>query len=213
MKFDPKQLSLYAITDRRGEAPSVFLAKLEQVLKSGVSCLQLREKDLPAEDFLALARATAALCHRYQIPLIINDNVEVARRSGADGVHVGQEDCPADEIRRLTGPDFIIGCTAKTVEQALAARAAGADYLGVGAVFPSPTKSSAIRISREELRRIAEAARLPVVAIGGINETNVRSLAGSGISGIAVVSAIFSAADPPAAAARLRKLSEQVFSS
>lgn len=213
MTFSPDMLKLYAITDRRGEAPDAFLKKAEEALRGGVTCLQLREKGLSLAEYTALAKEVAALCRRYGVPLIINDNYKAALASGAAGVHVGAEDTPIEEIRRLAGPDFIIGATAKTPAQARAAAAAGADYMGVGAVFASPTKQNAIRITGDELRAICEAAPLPAVAIGGITEANAPSLKGTGIRGIAVVSAIFSAADPAAAAARLLKISEDLINS
>ena len=147
------------------------------------------------------------MCHRYHIPLIINDNVEVALKSGADGVHVGIEDQPVAEIRRRAGKDFIIGATAKTMEQAKAAEKAGADYLGVGAVFPSPTKQNAIRITREQLKEICTSVSIPAVAIGGISSSNMSELKGGEMSGIAVVSAIFAAED---IAAETSGLKEQV---
>ena len=145
------------------------------------------------------------LCRRYGVPFIINDNVDVALESGADGVRVGIEDAPVADIRRRTGRDFIIGATAKTVAQARAAEAAGADYLGVGAVFPSPTKTNAIRITAEQLREICASVSIPAVAIGGITLDNAPTLAGCGAAGIAVVSAIFGAEDVRAAAAALRQ--------
>ena len=150
------------------------------------------------------------LCHRYGVPLIINDNVDVALVSGAYGVHVGIEDAPVQQIRRRTGSDFIIGATAKTVEQARLAEASGADYLGVGAVFPSPTKKTAIRITNAQLREICASVRIPAVAIGGINAENALEICGCGARGIAVVSAIFAAQDIRTAAAALRTIAAQV---
>ena len=207
MKFQKEQLLLYAVTDRSWVGRQTLLQQIEDALRGGVTLVQLREKGLAEEDFVAEAIQVRKLCHRYHIPLIINDNVEVALKSGADGVHVGIEDQPVAEIRRRAGKDFIIGATAKTMEQAKAAEKAGADYLGVGAVFPSPTKQNAIRITREQLKEICTSVSIPAVAIGGISSSNMSELKGGGMSGIAVVSAIFAAED---IAAETSGLKEQV---
>lgn len=183
---------------------------VEDALKGGVTMVQLREKNLAEDEFTSEAMMIKELCHRYNVPLIINDNVNVALKSGADGVHVGIEDEPVAEIRSRVGRDFIIGATAKTVEQAQAAEKAGADYLGVGAVFSSPTKKNAIRITIEKLRDICASVSIPAVAIGGIGLDNVMELKGGGMSGIAVVSAIFSAHDIESAAAELKKKAQAV---
>ena len=167
--------------------------------------IQLREKNLSDEDFIREAVQVKALCSRYNVPLIINDRPAVALKSGADGVHVGIEDQPVEEIRRAAGKDFIIGATAKTVEQAQKAQSAGADYLGVGAVFPSPTKKNAIRITAGQLREICASVSIPAVAIGGISKQNMPELMGTGIHGVAVVSAVFSAGDIKAACKELRR--------
>lgn len=204
MRIQRENLLLYAVTDQAWVGRQTLLEQIEDALRSGATCVQLREKSLEKEAFTAEARAVLALCRRYGVPLIINDRVDVALESGADGVHVGIEDAPVAEIRQKTGPDFIIGATAKTVEQARAAEAAGADYLGVGAVFPSPTKQNAIRITAEELRAICASVSIPAVAIGGITRENMGELRGCGMAGIAVVSALFSAADIRAAARELR---------
>ena len=163
---------------------------------------------MDAADFTAEAVEVKALCRRYRVPLIINDNVDVALQSGADGVHVGIEDTPVAQLRQMVPKDFIIGATAKTVEQARAAERAGADYLGVGAVFPSPTKKNAIRITREQLKEICGSVSIPAVAIGGISMENAAALQGGGMAGIAVVSAIFAAPDIRQAAADLRAVAE-----
>ena len=205
MEFDRNSLLLYAVTDRAWEGKQTLLEQIEDALNGGVTCVQLREKHLDRDAFVREALQAKELCHRYGVPLIINDNVDVALESGADGVHVGIEDAPVADIRRRTGRDFIIGATAKTVAQARAAEAAGADYLGVGAVFPSPTKTNAIRITAEQLREICASVSIPAVAIGGITLENAPTLAGCGAAGIAVVSAIFGAADIRAAAADLRR--------
>lgn len=154
--------------------------------------------------FFREATEIKELCHNYNVPFIINDNVDIALKCGADGVHVGQDDTPVNEIRKLAGGDFIIGTTAKTVEQAVRAEADGADYLGVGAVFPSPTKGNAIRITKEMLAQICGAVKIPVAAIGGITADNMSEIAGSGISGMALVSAIFAADDIESETAKLK---------
>lgn len=195
MKFNREQLLLYAVTDRAWVGRQSLYEQVEDALKGGVTLVQLREKNLAEDEFVKEAVELKELCHRYHVPLIINDSVKVAKESGADGVHVGIEDAPVAEIRKEMGDDFIIGATAKTVEQAKAAEAAGADYLGVGAVFPSPTKQNAIRITNEQLKEICSSVRIPAVAIGGISRDNVFELKGGGIAGIAVVSAIFAADD------------------
>ena len=210
MKFDPKMLRLYAVTDRAWVGRQSLLEQIEDALRGGVTLVQLREKALSKEEFVAEAKAVLALCRRRGVPLIINDRLDVALESGADGVHVGIEDAPVAEIRAQTGPDFLIGATAKTVEQARAAQAAGADYLGVGAVFPSPTKQNAIRITAGQLREICGSVSVPAVAIGGITAENAPSLKGCGMAGIAVVSAIFGAADIEKAAAGLRSLADAI---
>lgn len=210
MNLCREQLLLYAVTDRAWVGRQTLLEQIEAALKNGVTLVQLREKQLSQADFIAEAIAVKALCQRYHVPLIINDNVEVALQSGADGIHVGIEDQPVAEIRRRVGKTFLIGATAKTVAQAKLAERSGAGYLGVGAVFPSPTKQNAIRITVEQLREICDAVSIPAVAIGGITEENLPQLAGSNVAGFAVVSAIFGAEDPGAAAARLAALAKQL---
>ena len=210
MKFQREMLLLYAVTDRAWTGERTLCAQVEEALAGGASMVQLREKKISTEELIREAADMRELCHRYGAPLIVNDNVEAAIKSGADGVHVGLEDMPVEDIRAMAGEDFIIGATAKTVEQARAAEAAGADYLGVGAVFPSPTKKNAIRITTEDLRRICDAVSIPVVAIGGIGLENIGKLAGGGMDGVAVVSALFGAADIRAAARELKRRSEAV---
>lgn len=210
MKFDRSQLLLYAVTDRGFTGELTLIQQIEQALRGGVTMLQLREKELDREHFLSEAAEVKELCHRFGVPLIINDKVEVALAIGADGVHVGMDDMPVDEIRKKVGQDFIIGATAKTPEQARAAQAAGADYLGVGAVFPSPTKKNALRITPEMLRSICNSVTIPSVAIGGINLDNVSEIKGCPIAGIAVVSAIFGAADIEKAAAELKAVATEI---
>lgn len=204
MEFNRDQLLLYAITDRSWTGRQTLYQQIEEALMGGVTCIQLREKSLDEAAFLKEAIQVKALCHRYGVPLLINDNVDVALKSGADGVHVGMEDCPVAEIRKRAGKNFIIGATAKTIEQAKQAEAAGADYLGVGAVFPSPTKRNAIRITNEQLREICASVSIPAVAIGGISLSNADTLTDCGISGIAVVSAVFAAEDIKSATRKLK---------
>ena len=204
MNFTAQNLLLYAVTDRAWVGRQTLLEQIESALKGGATLVQLREKDLPRLDYIREAAQATALCHRYGVPLIVNDSLEVALKSGADGVHVGIEDQPVAEIRRQAGKGFLIGATAKTVEQARAAQAAGADYLGVGAVFPSPTKKNAIRITTGQLREICASVSIPCVAIGGISRENLPALAGGGMDGFALVSAIFSQPDIEAACRELR---------
>lgn len=209
MNFTAQNLLLYAVTDRAWVGRQTLLEQIESALKGGATLVQLREKDLPRLDYILEAAQATALCHRYGVPLIVNDSLEVALKSGADGVHVGIEDQPVAEIRRQAGKGFLIGATAKTVEQARAAQAAGADYLGVGAVFPSPTKKNAIRITTGQLREICASVSIPCVAIGGISRENLPALAGGGMDGFALVSAIFSQPDIEAACRELRALAER----
>ena len=209
MNFTAQNLLLYAVTDRAWVGRQTLLEQIESALKGGATLVQLREKDLPRLDYIREAAQATALCHRYGVPLIVNDSLEVALKSGADGVHVGIEDQPVAEIRRQAGKRFLIGATAKTVEQARAAQAAGADYLGVGAVFPSPTKKNAIRITTGQLREICASVSIPCVAIGGISRENLPALAGGGMDGFALVSAIFSQPDIEAACRELRALAER----
>lgn len=205
MQFTKENLLLYAVTDRAWVGEKSLLEQVEEALQGGVTLVQLREKEMDEEAFLEEALQMKELCHKYHVPLIINDNVEVAIKSGADGVHVGIEDAPVSEIRKRTGKEFIIGATAKTVEQAQKAEESGADYLGVGAVFPSETKKTAIRITGEQLRKISRSVSIPIVAIGGITLENVSQIDGADICGIAVVSAIFGAKDIKSATEELKK--------
>ena len=205
MKFNENMLLLYAVTDRAWVGKQALLEQIEDALKGGATIIQLREKKLDADSFVEEAIQIRELCHKYNVPLIINDNVEVALKSGADGVHVGIEDAPVAEIRKRVSADFIIGATCKTVEQAKIAEAAGADYMGVGAVFPSPTKTNAIRITNAQLREIISSVSLPAVAIGGIGYDSVCEIKGSSVSGVAVVSAIFGAEDIEKATSLLKE--------
>ena len=205
MKLSPSDLRLYAVTDRRALPVGVTLAQaVEAALVGGVTCLQLREKEASAGEILTLARTLLPLCRARRVPLLINDRVDIALTAGADGVHLGQEDLPLPEARALLGPDRILGATAHTVAEALRAQAAGADYLGVGAMFPTGTKTDTVPTSADTLKAICAAVSIPVVAIGGVNAQNLPTLAGTGIAGAAVVSAIFSQSDLTAAARALR---------
>ena len=210
MCFERDMLLLYAVTDRAWTGKQSLDEQVEEALQGGVTLVQLREKRLSKEQLIEEARRITALCHRYGVPLIVNDDYEAALAAGADGVHVGIEDTPVAAIRARAGKDFIIGATAKTVEQAQRAEREGADYLGVGAVFPSPTKQSAIRITNEQLREICASVTIPAVAIGGITQKNVASLRGGGMAGISVVSAIFGADDILAAARSLKERAIEV---
>ena len=195
MKCDKKDLLLYAVTDRHWLDGRKLIDVVRESLDGGVTMLQLREKALAEEKFLEEARELQALCRERHVPFIVNDNVDIAKAMDADGVHVGQDDMEALDVRAKLGPDKIIGVSCKTVEEALKAQARGADYLGVGAVFPTDTKLDASEVSFDRLKEICAAVDIPVVAIGGIKTANVEQLAGSGIDGVAVVSAIFAQPD------------------
>ena len=209
MKFDKGMLRLYAVTDRRWEGTLSLPRQVELALQGGTTMVQFREKHLQGAEKEALARELLVLCRSYGVPLIINDDAELAKKVGADGVHVGQSDLAAQEARRMLGPQAIIGVTARTVEQARAAQAAGADYLGSGAVFGTSSKSDARPLSGEELRAICAAVTIPVVAIGGIHAGNVLALCGCGQAGVAVIGGIFGQPDIRQAARELLALSEQ----
>lgn len=210
MNWTNETLRLYAVTDRSWLNGRALAEQVEEALEGGATCVQLREKTLAEDEFLREAVELARLCHRYGVPLLINDNVEIARKSGADGVHVGQDDMEAHAARGLLGSGMIVGVTAKTVEQALRAQDAGANYLGSGAVFGSTTKLNARPMTKETLASICAAVSIPVVAIGGVNRANAASLAGTGIAGIAVVSGIFAAPDIREECRALRAIAEQI---
>ena len=210
MKCDKMDLLLYAVTDRTWLGGRTLKEQVEDSLKGGATMIQLREKHLDREAFLAEALELKALCKYYHVPFLVNDDVELAVQAGADGVHVGQHDMEAGQVRAKIGPDKILGVSAQTVDQALRAQAAGADYLGVGAVFPTGTKDDADAVSYDTLRDICRAVDIPVVAIGGIGRSNVKALAGSGICGIAVVSAIYAQPDVEAAARELLDLTREM---
>lgn len=213
MKFDRKDFLLYAVTDRSWLGGETLSAQAEKALAGGATILQLREKKLEQTDFLREALEIKALCGKYKVPFLINDNVELAIRTGADGVHVGQSDAEAGAVRSRLGADKVLGVSAQTVEQALRAEQSGADYLGVGAVFHTGTKPDAAAVSFETLRKICAAVRIPVVAIGGISKDNILRLSGSGIAGVAVISAIFAQPDIEAAAKELKLLAERTVTS
>lgn len=207
-KFNENMLLLYAVTDRAWTEKQTLLEQIESALKGGVTLVQLREKNLDYEEYLNEAIKAQELCARYNVPLIINDNIEVAIKSGAAGVHVGQEDMSVKEIRRLVGNSMIVGATAKTPKQAIKAEAEGADYIGVGAVFSSATKTNAIRITIEKLKEICASVTIPAVAIGGITKENMSEIADGGMKGIALVSAIFASEDIENECKELKKIAE-----
>ena len=207
MKCDKKDLLLYAVTDRRWLGGRRLADQVEEALKGGVTFVQLREKDLDEERFLEEAREIKELCGRYQVPFVINDNVDIAQAVDADGVHVGQSDMEAGDVRARLGQDKIIGVSAQTVEQALLAESRGADYLGVGAVFATGSKADASEVDHETVKAICQAVHIPVIAIGGITRENVGALTGTGVCGVAVISAIFAQEDVEE---ETRKLKEAV---
>ena len=216
MKFTRDEIrrgmTLYAVTDRSWLGERTLPQAVEAVLKGGATFLQLREKELDQASLLAEARELRTIAGRYHVPFVVNDSVEAALACGADGVHVGQKDRMGRDVRALIGPDKILGITANTVELAVAAERAGADYIGAGAVFGTTTKQDAKSLSLETLREICRAVSIPVVAIGGVNADNLPRLAGTGAAGAAVVSALFAQPDPEEAARRLRHLADRMVS-
>lgn len=216
MKFTRDEIrrgmTLYAVTDRSWLGERTLPQAVEAVLKGGATFLQLREKELDQASLLAEARELRTIAGRYHVPFVVNDSVEAALACGADGVHVGQKDLMGRDVRALIGPDKILGITANTVELAVAAERAGADYIGAGAVFGTTTKQDAKSLSLETLREICRAVSIPVVAIGGVNADNLPRLAGTGAAGAAVVSALFAQPDPEEAARCLRHLADRMVS-
>ncbi|MCI9017933.1 MAG: thiamine phosphate synthase [Lachnospiraceae bacterium] len=210
MKCDKQYLRLYAVTDRTWTEKQTLFQQVEAAVKGGATCVQLREKELDEAAFLQEAKEICALCRRYNVPFIVNDNVDIALACGADGVHVGQEDMAAGDVRCRAGKDIILGVTVHTVEEARQAVLNGADYLGLGAVFPTGTKTDAEQMPGDMLRAICDSVELPIVAIGGINRDNLFKLSGSGVDGVALVSAIFSAEDIEETCRELRALSEKM---
>lgn len=186
---------LYAVTDRAWVGTKSLYEQVKEALENGVTCVQLREKELNESDFLKEAKQISALCKEYKVPFIVNDNVNIAIACKADGIHIGQEDMELTNVRKLVGEDMIIGVSAHTVEEAIKAQEGGADYIGIGAVFATSTKTDVDVLSFETLKSICEAVDIPTVAIGGIKKDNICKLKGSGIDGVAVVSAIFAAKD------------------
>ena len=210
MKCDKKAMLLYAVTDRAWVGKQSLYQQVESALKGGATCVQLREKDLDEEAFLNEAIELSALCKLYGVPFFVNDNVEIAVKCNADGIHVGQEDMEAAQVRQRVGNHMMIGVSVHSVEEALEAVENGADCLGVGAMFSTSTKTDVDILPKETLRDICAAVDIPVVAIGGIDESNISELAGTGVDGVALVSAIFAADDIENKCRLLRRLSEEM---
>lgn len=203
MKVSREQMKLYLVTDSTGLTEELFLTKVEEALQGGVTILQLREKDKSTREYMELAEKVHKLTRKYNVPLIIDDRVDVALAIGGEGVHLGQSDMPVDIARKLAGKQMIIGATTKTVPQALEAYKKGADYLGVGAIYPTTTKVKTVLTSVDTLKDICKAVPIPVNAIGGLNKGNVQILKGAPIAGFCVVSAIMKAQDSRVAAKEL----------
>ena len=210
MKCSRDSLRLYAVTDRSWLKGRKLADDVRAAIRGGATMIQLREKELTHEEFRAEALEIQALCRELHVPFIVNDDVALACELKADGVHVGQSDMEAGNVRALIGPDAILGVSVRTPEEAVEAERKGADYLGAGAVFYTGSKADAVDITHEELREICASVSIPVVAIGGITLRNARELSGSGIAGLAVISAIFAAQDVEKASRELRALSEEV---
>ena len=210
MKCDKKDLLLYAVTDRSWLNGETLYSQVEKALEGGATFVQLREKHLDHDAFLQEAKEIKALCAKYQVPFVLDDDVELALEVGADGVHVGQSDMEAGDVRAKLGEDKIVGVSAQTVEQALLAQERGADYLGVGAVFPTSSKDDAVEVDHEMVKAICEAVDIPVIAIGGITKDNVQELSGCGLCGIAVISAIFAKPDIKKATEELKAATEKM---
>lgn len=213
MKCDKNSMLLYAVTDRAWTGKQSLYEQVESALKGGVTCVQLREKELDEETFLKEAVEISELCKRYGVPFFINDNVEIAIKCHADGIHVGQEDMEASRVRQRVGEEMMIGVSVHSVEEALEAVKNGADCLGVGSMFATSTKKDVSVLPKEVLRDICHAVDIPVVAIGGIGKSNISELAGTGMDGVALVSAIFSSEDIENECRLLRKLSEDAVNS
>ena len=210
MKFDKTCLQLYIVTDRTWLNGADLAAQVEEAIQNGATLVQLREKALDTAAFAAEAVRIKEACRVHGVPFIVNDSVEIALEVDADGVHVGQHDMAAGDVRAKLGQNKILGVSAQTVEQAVAAERAGADYLGVGAVFATSTKLDAAEVSFDTVKEICAAVSIPVVAIGGIGAGNIEKLAGAGIAGVAVVSAVFAQPDIGAATRKLRALTEKM---
>ena len=205
MNCDKKSLLLYAVTDRSWVGEYTLCEQVEQAIKGGVTFVQLREKEIDENSFIEEGLEIQSICRKYNVPFVINDNIDVAMKINADGVHVGQNDMNADVVRGIIGEDKILGVSVQNVEQALVAEKQGADYLGVGAVFHTDSKSDADDVSYGVLKEICDAVKIPVVAIGGISKHNISELKGSGISGVAVISAIFASKNIQLSAEELKE--------
>ncbi len=212
MKFDKKQLLLYAVTDRNWLGTETLYDQVEKALKGGATFIQLREKELEEEQFLEEAKELKKLCRRYKVPFVINDNVGIAVKMDADGIHIGQSDMEAGNARERIGTQKILGVSVQTVEQALLAEKRGADYLGVGAVFHTGSKADADNVGHDTLKAICDAVSIPVIAIGGITKDNLIRLTGTGICGIAAISAVFAQKDIEKSTRILKKLTEEMIS-
>ncbi len=210
MRCDKRHMLLYAVTDRAWVGKKTLYEQVEAALRGGVTCVQLREKELDAAAFLQEARDICTLCRRYGVPFIVNDNVDIAIASGADGIHVGQKDLSAEEVRLHVGDAMILGVSVHTVEEARRAVQDGADYLGLGSVFPTSTKTDVDQMPNDTLLAICNAVDVPIVAIGGIHRNNLLQLSGSGVDSVALVSAIFSAEDIEGTCRELRTLAEKM---
>lgn len=195
MRVNAETMTLYAVTDRAWTKNVTLMEQVKQALDGGITFLQLREKELSEEEFIKEAKEMKELAAQYKIPFVINDNIKVALEVDADGVHIGQDDMSVEEARKLLGEDKIIGVSAHNVKEAMKAQEGGADYLGVGAVCATSTKKDANVVSKEEIKKIKETVDIPIVAIGGIKKDNIDALTGTGVDGVAVVSAIFAAGD------------------
>lgn len=210
MRCDKETMLLYAVTDRAWVGKQSLYEQVEAALKGGVTCVQLREKELAEDEFLVEAIEIAALCKQYKVPFFINDNVDIAIKCKADGIHVGQEDMVATQVRQKVGDDMILGVSVHSVEEALEAVKNGADCLGVGAMFSTSTKTDVDVLPKEVLKAICEAVDVPVVAIGGISKANILELSGTSVDGVALVSAIFAAEDIESECCMLKEMSKEM---
>ena len=210
MRLDKKYMQLYAVTDRAWTGNKTLYEQIKEALENGVTCVQLMEKNLDEASFIEEAKKISVLCRQYNTPFIVNDNVNVAIASNADGIHIGQEDMGLKDVRKIVGENMIIGISAHTVEEAKFAQENGANYIGIGAVFETSTKNDVDVIPYEKVKSICDAVDIPKVAIGGINAENILKLKGSGIDGVAVVSAIFGAKDIGKATKELYTLSNNL---
>ena len=210
LRVNADAMTLYAVTDRTWVEDTTLMDQVKEALEGGITFLQLREKHLSKEEFIKEAREMKELSKEYKVPFVINDNIEVALAVDADGVHIGQDDMSVEEARKLLGEDKIIGVSAHNVEEAIKAQKGGADYLGVGAVCATSTKKDANVVSKEEIKKICHTVEIPVVAIGGIKKENIKTLEGTDVDGVAVVSAIFAAKDIKKDTKQLRSLVEEM---